>query len=220
MAYLDHNQRNNRPVVFTGVALLHAAAAYALVTGLAVSYFKEVMPVLEAKNYPIDQPPPPPPKPKLPPRPESQQAHPDTPEPKLNLFPTDNQKFVDIPKQVLPPTDDTIRIEPPRPPQTQGLIPRLAKPRGNPGGWATTNDYPARDLRDGNQGVTRFSLVVGADGRVQSCLVTLSSGFPGLDKATCDNVSRRARFDPATDADGNAVTGSYSGAIRWVIPQD
>jgi len=55
---------------------------------------------------------------------------------------------------------------------------------------------------------------------VQSCTVTTTSGFPGLDKATCDNVGRRARVEPATDSSGNAVHGTYSGSIRWVIPQD
>ena len=75
------------------------------------------------------------------------------------------------------------------------------------------------DLREGNQGVTQFTLTIGADGKVQSCMVTASSGFPGLDKATCDNVSRRARFEPATDGSGNRVGGTYSNRIRWEIPQ-
>lgn len=218
MAYLDQNQRNNRPVVFTGVALLHAAAAYALVTGLAVTYFKEAMPVFEAKNYPIDQPPPPPPKPV---KPQADRRtvidnpihKPVVPGPGPTSLPTS----FPTPAPSPPPTPS---IDPPTSRQTPTITPRLARPRGNPGGWATTNDYPARDLREGNQGVTRFSLVIGADGRVQSCAVTASSGFPGLDTATCDNVSRRARFEPATDGDGNAVIGSYSGSIRWVIPQD
>jgi protein TonB len=30
---------------------------------------------------------------------------------------------------------------------------------------------------------------------------------------------RRARFNPALDEDGKPTTGSYSNAIRWVIPR-
>jgi protein TonB len=53
---------------------------------------------------------------------------------------------------------------------------------------------------------------------VVSCTVTASSGFPGLDRATCDNVSRRAHFEPATDGSGAKVPSSYANKIRWVIP--
>ena len=113
------------------------------------------------------------------------------------------------------PTPDPV-IEPPRPPQ---FAPRAVRPLGRPSAWATSNDYPARDLREGNAGVTGFRLTIGSDGKVQSCTVTASSGFPGLDRATCDNVSRRARFEPATDGSGAKVPGSYAINIRWVIPE-
>ena len=79
-------------------------------------------------------------------------------------------------------------------------------------------DEKARDLREGNQGVTGFRLQIGPDGRVEACTVTSSSGHPGLDEAACDNISRRARFEPATDGAGNRVRGTYAGSIRWVIP--
>ena len=76
----------------------------------------------------------------------------------------------------------------------------------------------ARDLREGNQGRVGFALSLAADGRVAACRVTSSSGHPGLDEATCALVSRRARFTPATGPDGHPGAGSYSGTIRWVIP--
>jgi protein TonB len=126
--------------------------------------------------------------------------------------------MLDIPPPPFPPPGgDVAPVDPPPPPI---VPPRGARPHGNPGLWASTADYPTRELRDGDQGTTRFSLTIGTDGRVQSCTVTTSSGFPGLDKATCDNVSRRARFEPATDGSGTRVPGTYSGSIRWVIPQD
>ena len=40
-----------------------------------------------------------------------------------------------------------------------------------------------------------------------------------LDDATCKLVTRRARFKPATDGEGNPTTGSYSNAVRWQIPR-
>jgi periplasmic protein TonB len=55
---------------------------------------------------------------------------------------------------------------------------------------------------------------------VTDCQVTSSSGSPDLDEAACANVRRRARFNPATDGEGQPTSGSYSNRVRWVIPKD
>jgi TonB family protein len=104
----------------------------------------------------------------------------------------------------------------PRPP-----IPTKATrpiPRGNPGYWMGPNDYPARSLVDEEEGVTSFRLTVGVDGKVRDCSITASSGFALLDAATCQNITRRARFVPAFDDVGNPTTGSYSNRVSWRIP--
>ena len=100
------------------------------------------------------------------------------------------------------------------------FTPRGAQPKGNPGNWASTDDYPARALREERQGVTGFRLSVGPDGRATSCEVTSSSGTPELDSTTCSLVQRRARFTPATDGEGQPTSGSYNGRVRWQIPKD
>jgi protein TonB len=109
---------------------------------------------------------------------------------------------------------------PPPPPPPPRFQPKGAAPKGNPGNWATSNDYPSRALREEREGTTGFRVTVGTDGKVADCQVTRSSGSPDLDQATCDNIRRRARFNPATDGDGNPTTGSYASTIRWVIPKD
>ena len=93
------------------------------------------------------------------------------------------------------------------------------KPRGNPGNWATTNDYPSVALQQEIEGTSGFSLTVGPDGRVSDCVITQSSGSPELDETTCTNVTRRARFEPALDASGTPTTGKYANRIRWQIPR-
>lgn len=93
-----------------------------------------------------------------------------------------------------------------------------ATPKGNPGLWVTTSNYPAAALRERREGTTRFTVNVGEDGRVTACDVTDTSGSPDLDAATCDSVIRRARFNPATDGAGNPTNGTYSTSVRWVIP--
>jgi TonB family protein len=106
-------------------------------------------------------------------------------------------------------------------PRSPLLLPgksRPAKPRGNPGYWVSTIDYPARSLQMEEEGTTGFRLGVGVDGRVNSCTITSSSGFASLDAATCSNITRRARFDPGLDDDGNPIVGHYSNRVTWRIP--
>lgn len=93
-----------------------------------------------------------------------------------------------------------------------------ATPRGNLGMWITTADYPSSALRKEMQGVTEFRVAVDIAGRVSECTVTVSSGHNVLDKETCENIERRARFSPATDPDGQPVTGTFSSSVRWSIP--
>jgi protein TonB len=122
------------------------------------------------------------------------------------------------------PFEDRVPIEiltPPAPiplPPTPEFNPVAAAPRTSPGGWVTTNDYPTRDLRQGNEGTAEFTLMIGTDGRVSDCRITRSSGHPGLDQATCGKVSQRARFTPARNDRNQPMTGSYTGRITWVIP--
>jgi TonB family protein len=95
-----------------------------------------------------------------------------------------------------------------------------AQPLGNPGLWVGTTDYPAAALRQMQQGTTSIRLTIDALGRVSACDIVESSGFEQLDQQACTLASRRARFSPAKDAAGNAVSGSYQNRVAWRIPQD
>ncbi len=96
---------------------------------------------------------------------------------------------------------------------------RAGSPRGNPGSWATTSDYPQRALNQEREGTTGFRVSYDANGRITDCQITSSSGHADLDAATCSNVKRRGKFNPGLK-DGVPVGGSYSNKIRWQIPKD
>jgi periplasmic protein TonB len=217
MAYADQQMSGNKIAAFVVVALLHLILGYALVTGLAYEGLKQVAKKLTTVEIKKDEKkeekkPPPPPKKVAPPPIVA-------PPPKVNI-------------NVAPPAIETVREAPPPPPVISvappapaappppRIQPKNPVPKGNPANWATTNDYPTRALREERAGVTSFRVTVGADGRVASCQVTSSSGSADLDEATCSNVTRRARFNPATDGEGQPTTGTYSNRIRWVIPED
>jgi TonB family protein len=84
--------------------------------------------------------------------------------------------------------------------------------------WVTSDGYPKRALRYELEGTTRFRVLVGTSGRVMTCQITVSSGHEVLDNATCQNVSRNARFTPAVGSDGNAVASYFEGLFRYQIP--
>jgi protein TonB len=217
MAYADQEMSGNRIAAFIIVALLHVLVGYALVTGLAYEAVQQVVKKVTTvdikKEEPKEEPPPPP----------KQDAAPPpivAPPPKINV----NVTSPPVQTVVTPPPAAPVVpiIAPPAPvaPPPPRVQPKQPVPKGNPANWATTNDYPTRALREEREGTTSFRVTVGPDGRVTGCTVTSSSGSPDLDEATCSNVTRRARFNPATDGEGQPTTGSYSNRVRWVIPKD
>jgi TonB family protein len=95
---------------------------------------------------------------------------------------------------------------------------KAATPRGDVSRWIDVGDYPKSALRDRREGTTGFRLTIDEKGRVFGCSITRSSGHNDLDASTCDNITKRARFDPAEDSRGAAVTGSYESRVSWKVP--
>jgi protein TonB len=232
------------------VALLHAFMAYALITGLAydvVKQVKEKMEVIDVaeEKPPEEEPPPPPPdevivapppviairtpaptnntttttttnteKKDLTPQPTTQNCY-------GKIIPANVTCVAEDPEITCP--DGVTRVKQsqrgscPAPKKSQKAA---AVPKGNPGSWANTNDYPSRALSQEREGTTGFRVSIGPDGRVTDCQISSSSGHADLDAATCSNVKRRARFTPAKDDDGNPTSGSYSNRVRWQIPKE
>ena len=81
-------------------------------------------------------------------------------------------------------------------------------------------DYPAAALRDRVEGRVGFALAVTAQGRVNGCRITASSGSSALDSTTCRILYSRARYTPARDARGVAVPDADVGEIVWTLPRD
>ncbi|HUD28617.1 MAG TPA: TonB family protein [Novosphingobium sp.] len=227
MSYTDGNSGNRNKKALTGgvVALIQGGLAIALVNGFAVSMFAPDPPRhLPTQIYPTT---PITPEPVEPPKADDQPLAQEPPitrvEPKIAIVPDDDFTKVII-DPVLPTggaTGDPIPFVTPKasdPPAR--FAPKVARPRGDQARWVTTDDYPTADIRAGHTGTVRFRVAIDASGRVTGCTVTQSSGYPGLDAATCRNVAKRARFDAASDAMGDKVAGTYDGTIRWVIPQD
>jgi len=57
---------------------------------------------------------------------------------------------------------------------------------------------------------------INAQGRVDTCSVQASSGFPKLDEKSCQIAQRRFRYKPALQ-DGTPVATSKVVPIKWQI---
>lgn len=224
MAYLDSKRPADRAASVVGVIAVHAALGYALVIGLQFTgVIPTDVPNPQGTNVDPVPLPPPPPKPK-----------PDEPTPTESEIYTPPTNFtLDTDTSEL---DTTLVLPPPGPvieqPAGPVIVPSpgpapkpvaeaiAAKARNNPGEWITEADYKSSWINRGWAGNAGFRLEVGASGRVEGCEITRSTGFAALDEATCALVTKRARFDPARNGDGDKVSGTYSSSVRWQIPED
>lgn len=219
MAYVQQSWRD-RPGAVTAVVAIHAVIGYALVTGLGYSKIIEVVKNPGAIFIPDVPLPPPPPEPV--PQPTQKAIDPPmvAPLPKFDVGP--QRPPVETTPNIVPSPDVRPYIAPlptPTPAPRPAFDAVGASPRGNPASWVTVDDYRTNWINRELTGVARFRLDVGANGRVSNCTITASSGHPELDKATCALVTTRARFAPAKDGSGAAVSGSYANAVRWELPE-
>jgi len=95
---------------------------------------------------------------------------------------------------------------------------RAVVPKESPARWVQSRDYPRNLLSSGAQGLVQFRLSVGADGKPTQCHIQQSTRPEGFDKAVCDALMRRARFEPALDAQGRPIASYWRSRVRFEIP--
>lgn len=223
MTYASHARRPN-PAALVGALGIPAAVGALLVLGLAVTVVVAPEPPplkgFTVKPIPIPQPPP---DPATPTNNTSTKAVSPTNVTRPDTIPFN---FANTPVTSLPGVDELKGVEvgpvdfgiPGPTPSASPFDPVSAAPRNNPARWVLNSDYRASWLRQGLSGSARFTLTIDAAGKVAWCSITRSTGHGVLDAATCELVSKRARFDAARDGTGKPVSGSYTGSITWSIP--
>lgn len=230
MTYASTNRRPN-PAALAGALGIPGAVGALLVAGLAVTV--TVVPAPPRPDGfivdPMPLPPPPPPADPIEPTTPTNPNTPQTPvapvPPRGDLLPVDLGNGV--PVGTLPGTGDLIGpitgpvdFGIPQPtPSASPFKPVGVSARGNPGNWVTNADYRPRWIRENLTGSARFSLSIDANGKVTDCTITRSTGHAALDEATCQLVTKRARFDAARDGNGKPVAGTYSNTVNWNIPE-
>jgi protein TonB len=224
MAYLQHTSWRDRPGAIAAVIAIHGLVGYALVTGLS---FTQIIGTIDNPDavdvlVPIEPPPPPKPDTKVEPDPQQMAPKPTAPIPPIDLGP--QRPPVDTTPVIIPHLDPMPKVIPSPTPgplttPTPRFSPSAARPRNNPGTWVTEADYRSSWINREMIGTARFRLEITPDGRVQNCTITGSSGHAELDAATCQLVTRRARFEAAKDETGARTGGSYASSVRWELPE-
>ncbi len=92
-----------------------------------------------------------------------------------------------------------------------------AVPANSPGSWVTEDDYTEAARQRRSQGNAAVSFAIGADGRVNQCTLTHSSGDPTLDAQTCALIVRRARFKVPLSPVGAPLPVKGRTYVKWAL---
>ena len=103
------------------------------------------------------------------------------------------------------------------PKESQSGVASFARPKKAMSKYASPNDYPNSALSTGVEGDAHALVDVDVEGRASNCRIIRSSGNRAIDTATCTIVTKRARYEPARNAKGEAVTSPYYLVFRWAI---
>ena len=96
---------------------------------------------------------------------------------------------------------------------------REVEPRGSPGNWMGYRDYPTAMLKNGDNGLVKFRLTVGVDGKPTDCSIQESTRPKGFDDAVCKGMMRKAKFKPALDAKGEPIVSFWRNTVRFESPR-
>jgi len=196
------NNTQTRVIGIAGVAIALSGAGYAIANGFGLIEAKapvesEVVIIEEAEEVKDEPPPPPPVDVDLPP-PPPQVILPDfvfdTPPPQENAV----QQVISTP---------TPRPAPPAPPAVKPAPPAAPSIRTQPNVKTRRfkePEYPSASRRAGEEGETRLSVCVDAEGRTSNAKVLRSSGSTRLDEAAMKSLSNN-RVDPAIGSDGKPI---------------
>jgi protein TonB len=228
-SYRGTADRPDRAKAIAGVIAVHAALAFAILSGLNVRMVSQA--VEQLKTFDIREPPPPPPQPPPPP----------TPRPHQMKKPEGATGKKAEPSPIVAP-QPRIPVQSPIPAAriagtgsattsgagTSGTGTGAGGSGTGPGGGGYGGYTPARILRkipdseyhriSANripQGSATITFRVNPDGTMSNCRIVRSSGDAYVDSIVCDAAARQMRFSPARDPNGRPVAQDLTFTPTW-----
>ncbi|WP_435531282.1 energy transducer TonB [Ramlibacter albus] len=214
------NASNRNLWIAGGVLVFHAAALWALQSGLVRRAVEVIVPVSVLAE--MVTPPAPQPEPPKPPTPVLRQPHPakpslpPAPQPvaRIDAAPSPNAPTgVAEPQPPAPPIAAPVAAAPVAAPPAP---PRIELPSSDADYLHNPKPaYPAMSKRMGEQGKVLVRVLIGADGSLIEAAITQSSGYERLDQAALSAV-RQWRFVPGK-RNGVAVQMAHQVPINFVL---
>ena len=214
MSYAQRKELSgNRTMSIILVAILQLGLGYAIVTGLAYNVIKKA--AQDLKTFDVEEQPPPPEEPPPPPK-----DMPKVPPPPVTPPPLVRMEAPPPPIATVTAPPPPVYVPPvapsPPPPPPPRKVQSAQSAKGDLRTLFSADDYPASAQASGAEGTSQATITIGPDGRVAGCNITRSSGNSALDAATCNIIRRRAKFVPAKDSNGNAVSDTITTPpITW-----
>jgi hypothetical protein len=88
----------------------------------------------------------------------------------------------------------------------------------NPDGVLPANTVPFTEFEKLGGGANQVRLLIGADGKVTACTIYAPSLSQSLNNRICTLATERASFQPAKDANGNAMASVWMGSPLFLGP--
>jgi protein TonB len=231
-SYRGAADRPDKAKAIAAVVAVHAALAFAILTGLNVDMVRGAVESL--KTFDIREPPPPPPEPPPPPpKPKPQQAKKPQGAPAKRAEPSP----VVAPQPRIPVTSPipAARVAGTGSASTSGAAASGSGTGAGGSGYGTggggagftparrISKIPDREyralaatgLQSGTVGVT---IKVNTDGSVSNCRIARSSGNSYADSMMCQLTVRYIRFEPARDPSGRPVAQDVTFYPNWWRP--
>ncbi len=103
-------------------------------------------------------------------------------------------------------------------PAKMASLSRAPKPTISPAKWITTNDYPMDLAIMGARAIVNFRIVIDDKGNPTSCHIQQSTKRKEFDDVVCKAVMKKARFNPALDADQKPTASYWITTVAFDIP--
>ena len=215
MSYAQRKELSgNRTMSIILVAILQLGLGYAIVTGLAYNVIKKA--AQDLKTFDVEEQPPPPEEPPPPPKDMPKVPPPPVTPPPLVRMEASPPPIATVTAPPPPVYVPPVAPAPPPPPPPPRKVQSAQSAKGDLRTLFSADDYPASAQASGAEGTSQATITIGPDGRVAGCNITRSSGNSALDAATCNIIRRRAKFVPAKDSNGNAVSDTITTPpITW-----
>ena len=208
MSYAQRKEiSGNRTLAIILVAILQLGLGYAIVTGLAYNVIKKA--AQDLKTFDVEEQPPPPEEPPPPPKDMPKVPPPPVTPPPLVRVNTTPPPIV-MQEAPTPPVIPPVVPAPPPPPPPPRKVQSAQSAKGDLRALFSADDYPAAAQAAEAQGTAQATLTISPSGQVVGCNLIRSTGNSALDSATCNILRRRAKFTPAKDSNGQAVSDTIT----------